>query len=46
MVEAAGGASDFSALQADLSANRTDRFLYYLFDLLYLDGEDLRGRSR
>ena len=43
VVEGAGGASDFSALQADLSANRTDRFRYYLFDLLYLDGEDLRA---
>jgi len=43
VVEGAGGASDFSALQADLSASRTDRFRYYLFDLLYLDGEDLRA---
>ena len=43
VVEGAGGASDFSALQADLSAGRTDRFRYYLFDLLYLDGEDLRA---
>jgi bifunctional non-homologous end joining protein LigD len=43
VVEGAGGASDFSALQADLSANRTDRFRYYLFDLLYVDGEDLRA---
>ncbi len=43
VVEGAGGASDFSALQADLSANRSDRFRYYLFDLLYLDGEDLRA---
>ena len=43
VVEGAGGASDFSALQADLSANRTDRFRYYLFDLLYLDGQDLRA---
>ena len=42
VVEGAGGASDFSALQAELSANRTDRFRYYLFDALYLDGEDLR----
>lgn len=42
VVEGAGGASDFSALQADLGAGRSDRFLYYLFDLLYLDGEDLR----
>jgi bifunctional non-homologous end joining protein LigD len=44
VVEGAGGASSFSDLQADLAAGRADRFLYYLFDLLYLDGEDLRGR--
>ena len=25
--------------------SRTDRFRYYLFDLLYLDGEDLRRRA-
>ncbi len=43
VVEAVGGASDFSALQADLSEGRTDRFRYYAFDLLYLDGYDLRG---
>ena len=42
VVEGPGGASDFSALQADLSAGRTDRFRCYFFDLLYLDGEDLR----
>jgi bifunctional non-homologous end joining protein LigD len=42
VVENAAGASDFPALQADLSAGRTDRFRYYVFDLLYLDGEDLR----
>ncbi len=29
VVEGAAGASDFSALQADLSAGRTDRFRYY-----------------
>ena len=46
VVEAASGASDFSALQADLAAGRSDRFRYYLFDLLYLDGRDLSsGRS-
>ena len=44
VVEGSGGASDFSALQADLGAGRSDRFRYYLFDLLYLDGEDLRSR--
>lgn len=42
VVEGTGGASDFSALQADLSEERTDRFVLYLFDLLLLDGEDLR----
>lgn len=42
VVEARNGASDFSALQADLSAGRCDRFLFYGFDLLHLDGRDLR----
>lgn len=41
VVEASSGASDFSALQADLSEGRTDRFVFYLFDLLHLDGYDL-----
>lgn len=43
VVEAGGGASDFSALQADLSEGRSDRFVFYLFDLLYRDGHDLRA---
>jgi bifunctional non-homologous end joining protein LigD len=42
VVENHVGASDFSALQADLSEGRTERFLFYAFDLLYLDGFDLR----
>lgn len=42
VVEGSGGASDFSALQADLSDERTDRMVLYLFDILFLDGEDLR----
>lgn len=37
-----GGAS-FSALQNALSEGRTDELLFYAFDLLMLDGEDLRG---
>ena len=37
------GAPDFSALQADLSEGRSDRFVFYVFDLLYLDGYDLRA---
>ncbi|HWK68257.1 MAG TPA: DNA ligase D [Rhizobiaceae bacterium] len=41
VVETSGGASDFSALQADLSEGRTDRFVFYAFDLLHLDGYDL-----
>jgi bifunctional non-homologous end joining protein LigD len=42
VVEGNAGASDFSALQADLSEGRSDRFLFYVFDLLHLDGADLR----
>lgn len=42
VVETDSGASDFSALQADLSAGRTDRFAFYTFDLLHLDGYELR----
>lgn len=42
VVEGSGGASDFALLQADLSEGRQDRFAVWLFDLLYLDGQDLR----
>ena len=41
VVESGSGASDFSALQGDLSEGRSDRFAYYAFDLLHLDGYDL-----
>ncbi|WP_411034283.1 DNA ligase D [Shinella sp. BYT-45] len=41
VVESGFGASDFSALQADLSDGRDDRFVFYVFDLLHLDGYDL-----
>lgn len=41
VVENGSGSSDFSALQADLSAGRKDRFVLYVFDLLHLDGYDL-----
>ena len=41
-VENKSGASEFSLLQADLSEGRHDRFVYYAFDCLYLDGFDLR----
>lgn len=42
IIDNGAGASDFSALQADLSEGRTDRFVFYAFDLLHLDGADLR----
>ena len=37
------GAANFSALQDDLSRSRYDRMVYYAFDILHLDGFDLRG---
>lgn len=43
VVEGDNGVSDFSALQKDLSEERRDRFVYYAFDLLYLDDHDLRN---
>ena len=43
VVESQNGASDFSLLQADLSEGRVDRFVYYAFDLMHLDGYDLRA---
>ncbi|MCJ8142256.1 DNA ligase D [Ancylobacter sp. A5.8] len=43
VVEDGNGASNYSLLQQDLAEERRDRFVFYLFDLLYLDGRDLRG---
>src|SRR5581483_7686225 len=34
--------SNFSALQAALSDGKTDRLIFFAFDLLFIDGEDLR----
>jgi bifunctional non-homologous end joining protein LigD len=42
VVENEKGISDFSLLQTDLKEGR-GRFVYYVFDLLYLDGCDLTG---
>ncbi|TCK30995.1 ATP-dependent DNA ligase LigD phosphoesterase module /ATP-dependent DNA ligase LigD polymerase module [Ancylobacter aquaticus] len=42
VVENGAGVSNFSLLQQDLSEGRHDRFIYYAFDLLHLDGRDLR----
>ncbi|GIL40388.1 DNA ligase D [Roseiterribacter gracilis] len=35
------GVSDFGALQAYLSEGKREQLLYYAFDLLHLDGQDL-----
>jgi bifunctional non-homologous end joining protein LigD len=42
VVEDEHGASNFALLQDTLKSGAQDRFVYYLFDLLYLDGDDLR----
>jgi bifunctional non-homologous end joining protein LigD len=36
-----GGVSVFSLLQLDLSEGRTSRMLFYVFDLLHLNGSDI-----
>lgn len=41
VVETETGISSFSALQADLSAGRVDRLVFWAFDLLHLDGRDM-----
>jgi bifunctional non-homologous end joining protein LigD len=44
IVQSADGRSDFHALEKALKARHgPDRLVYYAFDLLYLDGLDLRG---
>jgi len=37
------GAPDFSALQAALSDGKTNALIFFAFDLLFADGEDLRS---
>jgi bifunctional non-homologous end joining protein LigD len=41
VVENEQGVSSFSLLQTDLRDGRGDRFVYWVFDLLHLDGRDL-----
>ncbi len=41
VVENDKGISSFAMLQNDLKEGRGDRFVYWVFDLLYLDGRDL-----
>jgi bifunctional non-homologous end joining protein LigD len=45
VVENDSGVSSFNELVSDLKTNRQDRFRYYVFDLLYLNGADLRGAT-
>src|SRR5260370_33553606 len=40
VVESENGVSSFSLLQTDLKDDRDDRFVYWIFDLLHLDGRD------
>ncbi len=42
VAEGPDGLSSFSLLQQDLKASRHDRMAFYAFDLLHLDGADLR----
>jgi len=39
------GAPDFAALQAELAEGRSDRLVFFVFDLLFAEGEDLRRLS-
>ncbi|HET7492783.1 MAG TPA: DNA ligase D [Bradyrhizobium sp.] len=41
VVEDENGIASFSLLQTDLKDGREDRFVYWVFDLLHLDGRDL-----
>ena len=40
------GRTNFSELQADLASGRQDRMLFYAFDLLFHNGEDLRSKPQ
>ena len=40
------GHSDFGALESDLGAGRSDRFIFYAFDVLHIHGYDLRRCSQ
>jgi bifunctional non-homologous end joining protein LigD len=40
------GVSNFSALQAALSAGKTERLIFFVFDALFIAGDDLRGEGQ
>ena len=42
VAEGTRGVPDFSALQDALATERTHQLIFYAFDILYLDGHDLR----
>ncbi|HYP57224.1 MAG TPA: DNA ligase D [Beijerinckia sp.] len=42
VVEDQNGIANFTALQDALKSNRQERIVFYLFDLLYLNGHDLK----
>ncbi|GAB4245717.1 MAG: DNA ligase D [Thermoleophilia bacterium] len=44
-VQLSDGTTSFQALQQDLGEGRTDRLLYFVFDLPYLAGYDLTGAA-
>ncbi len=44
VVNDAGGHPDFGALQRAFDADSTSAIVYYLFDVPYFDGHDLRGQ--
>ncbi|MBV8848562.1 MAG: DNA ligase D [Methylobacteriaceae bacterium] len=43
LVEDAKGISDFSSLQNALSEGQDEKIVFYSFDLIYINGYDLRG---
>lgn len=45
VVYGAGGVPDFQQLRRELGPRRSARVRYHAFDLLYLDGYDLRGAA-
>lgn len=42
IVPTESGHSDFGALERDLGSGRSDRFIFYAFDVLYIGSHDLR----
>ena len=45
IVQDTAGMADYHALRSELARKNSDRLTYYAFDLLFLDGADLRSRS-